>query len=149
MREKETWSQQSSTSVILSLSTREQEALKRYRSSFEALGFELEDFGGNEIQISALPADLYGVDGKQLFLLMLDELVEEPFHGTPDMILEKIASLSCKAAVKGNMSLSEEEAKALIHELLRLENPFHCPHGRPVIIAMSKSELERKFKRII
>ena len=135
--------------VILELSIREEEALKRYIGQFTSLGFEIESFGGREYAVSAIPEDLYGVDGKALFLEMLDNLVTEPPTGTPDIILEKIASLSCKAAVKGNTKLSVAEARALIHELLQLENPFHCPHGRPVIVSMTKSELERKFKRIV
>ena len=142
-------SQQISPPIVLSLSLREEEALKRYLPQFQALGFEIEEFGGREYMVSALPADMYGVDGKVLLIEMLDSLLEEPLNGTSDLVLDRIASLSCKAAVKGNTRLSEAEARALIAELLTLENPFHCPHGRPVIIAMSKHEIERKFKRIV
>ena len=149
MGEKQAISQMLTPPVILELSIREEEALKRYMGQFTSLGFEIESFGGREYAVSAIPEDLYGVDGKALFLEMLDNLVTEPPTGTPDIILEKIASLSCKAAVKGNTKLSVAEARALIHELLQLENPFHCPHGRPVIVSMTKSELERKFKRIV
>ncbi|MBQ9119968.1 MAG: DNA mismatch repair endonuclease MutL [Lachnospiraceae bacterium] len=149
MKEKEMLSQQISPPIVLSLSLREEEALKRYLPQFQALGFEIEEFGGREYMVSALPADMYGVDGKVLLIEMLDSLLEEPLNGTSDLVLDRIASLSCKAAVKGNTRLSEAEARALIAELLTLENPFHCPHGRPVIIAMSKHEIERKFKRIV
>lgn len=135
--------------IILPLSLREEEVLLQYMEQFTSLGFAIEAFGGREYAISAVPADLYGVDGKALLLEMLDSLVVEPMVGTPDIILDKIASMSCKAAVKGNMPLTTQEARALIHELLQLENPFHCPHGRPVIVSMTKNELERKFKRII
>lgn len=135
--------------IILALSLREEEVLLHYMEQFTSLGFAIEAFGGREYAISAVPTDLYGVDGRALLLEMLDSLVAEPMVGTPDIILDKIASMSCKAAVKGNMHLTTEEAKALIHELLGLENPFHCPHGRPIIVSMTKNELERKFKRII
>lgn len=149
MREKQPMSQMLTPPVILSLSIREEEILKRYLEQFTALGFEIEGFGGREYAVSAVPADLYGVDGQALLTGMIDELIDEPATGTPDIILDKIASMSCKAAVKGNMRLSYEEAKALIHELLLLDNPFHCPHGRPIIVSMTKHELERKFKRIV
>ncbi len=135
--------------IILTLSMREEEVLTRYMEYFLSLGFEIEAFGGREYAVGAVPVDLYGVDGKALLIEMLDSLMTEPLTGTPDIVLDKIASMSCKAAVKGNMRLSTQEAKALIHELLRLENPFHCPHGRPIIISMTKNELERKFKRIV
>lgn len=149
MKDKEPMSQMISPPVILSLSLREEEVLKRYLPQFEALGFEIEEFGGREYSVPAVPADLYGVDGRELLTEMIDSLLEEPLSGTPDLILDRIASLSCKAAVKGNTALSETEAKSLISELLTLENPFHCPHGRPIIISMTKHEIERKFKRIV
>jgi len=150
MRSKDTsLSQMLAPPMILSLSLREEEVLNRYMDSFLSLGFEIEAFGGREYAVSALPADLYGVDGKALLTEMLDRMVEEPPVGTPDRVQERIAALSCRAAVKGNTRLSNEEAKALIHDLLQLENPFHCPHGRPIIISMTKEELERKFKRIV
>ena len=150
MKSKDTsLSQMLAPPMILSLSLREEEVLNRYMDSFLSLGFAIEAFGGKEYAVSALPADLYGVDGKALLTEMLDRMVEEPPVGTPDRIQERIAALSCRAAVKGNTRLSNEEAKALIHDLLQLENPFHCPHGRPIIISMTKEELERKFKRIV
>lgn len=149
MKDKQPMSQMITPPVILSLSIREEEILNRYMEQFLALGFEIEAFGGREYAVSAVPADLYGVDGQVLLMEMIDSLIDEPVSGTPDIILDKIASMSCKAAVKGNMRLSPEEAKALIHELLMLDNPFHCPHGRPIIISMTKHELERKFKRIV
>lgn len=149
MKEKQALSQMLTPPIILPLSLREEETLNRYMEHFLSLGFEIEAFGGREYAVSAVPADLYGVDGRALLLALLDELVAEPPAGTPDIILDKIASMSCKAAVKGNMRLSDQEARGLIHELLRLENPFHCPHGRPIIISMTRNELERKFKRII
>ena len=135
--------------AVLSLSIREEEVLLRYKDYFQTLGFLIEEFGKRTYSIHAVPAEIYGVDGQALFMEMLDNLLEEPLTGTPDIILDRIASISCKAAVKGNSTLSNQEAKALLDELMKLENPFHCPHGRPIIISMTKHEIERKFKRIV
>ena len=135
--------------IIISCSMREEETLKKNMSSLNELGFEIEEFGGKEYAIRSVPSDFYGLNVRELFIELLDGLVDENFQKTPDMVLEKIASMSCKAAVKGNTRLSFEEAKNLIDELLTLENPYHCPHGRPTIISMSKYELEKKFKRIV
>ena len=115
----------------------------------QKLGYEVESFGGREYMISAVPDNLFHIDMKDLFSEMLDDFSNLTGRQTPDLILEKVASMSCKAAVKGNSTLSFAEIDALVEELLTLENPFHCPHGRPTIISMSKSEIEKKFKRII
>lgn len=149
MQQKEALSQMISPPVVLTLNLREEETLRRYMNHFLSLGFEIEEFGGRAYTVSAVPADLYGINGRELLMEMLDSLVEEPLSGTPELILNRIASLSCKAAVKGNTRLSQAEAKALIDKLMTLENPFHCPHGRPVIISMTRQEVERKFKRIV
>ena len=114
------------------------------------MGFETEDFGSGSVALRSMPADLYGCNEKELFLAILDELSENPLRGAqPDVILQKLASMACKSAVKGNSRLDIREMKELIDELLTLENPYHCPHGRPTIISMSKYEIEKKFKRII
>lgn len=113
------------------------------------MGYEIEDFGGSTFAIRAVPAELFGQTADSLFREVLEEIISERVSGTPGVILSKIASLSCKAAVKGNSRLSETEAKALIAELITLENPYHCPHGRPTMIVMSQREMDRKFKRII
>lgn len=149
MKKKEPMSQLVSPPIILALSIRESEIMKQYLDYFQTLGFEIEEFGGREYSVRAIPAELYGVDGQTLLIDMLDELAEQPVCGTSELILNRIATMSCKAAVKGNMRLSQAEARALIEELLTLDNPFHCPHGRPVIVSMSKQEIERKFKRIV
>jgi DNA mismatch repair protein MutL len=118
----------------------------------QSLGYEIEHFGGNEYSVRAVPADLYGISEKELLIEFIDELVEDVTGGgapNATSILERVASMSCKAAVKANHAFSFEEASTLIKELLTLENPYHCPHGRPVIISMSQYELERKFKRIL
>ena len=135
--------------MVISLSAREHTVLERYEEYFIALGFELEEFGGDEITLRGIPQDLYGVDAKEMFLTILDELIESPVRGTPDLITSKIASMSCKAAVKGNQNLSHTEAKELLKQLFALENPYHCPHGRPTMFSMSKYEMEKKFKRIL
>ena len=103
----------------------------------------------NAFAVRGVPYDLFGYQSKELFEEILSEILEAPLKGVPTLIREKIASMACKAAVKGNHSLSIEEAKKLIDELLELENPYNCPHGRPTIITMSKYELEKKFKRIV
>lgn len=135
--------------VLLTLNMQEEELLKKYMDYFKKLGFEIEPFGGKEYSVTALPGNLFGLDGKQLMVEILDSLAS--FHGNEktDMITEKIASMSCKAAVKGNQKLSMAEIERLIDELLTLDNPYHCPHGRPTIISMSKYELEKKFKRVL
>ncbi len=133
--------------IIVSLSGREEAILKEYQELFENLGFELEEFGGDEYALRAVPVDLYGCNEKQMFLEVLDELSEIGPRESLKVVEEKIASMSCKAAVKGNNHLSREEAEKLIDELLTLENPYNCPHGRPTIITMSKYEMEKKFKR--
>lgn len=135
--------------IILSLSAKEEQVLKSYSDVFVSLGFEVEDFGGNEYALRAVPTDLYGLNEKEMFLEVLDELMENSGLGNFSMIEEKIASMSCKAAVKGNHAMTFAEIEALIDELLSLENPYNCPHGRPTIISMSKYEIEKKFKRIV
>jgi DNA mismatch repair protein MutL len=135
--------------VILSLSMREEEIIQKYSKELKRIGFEIEEFGGKEYAVRAVPGDLFGLAQKEILIEMIDELVDEAHNETPDIILEKIASVSCKAAVKGNHRISPQEASSLIDQLLTLENPYHCPHGRPTIISMSKYELEKKFKRIV
>ncbi len=135
--------------IILHLNAGSSHVLDEYRERFAALGFEIEDFGGSEAAVRTVPMDLYGCDERGLLLEMLDELAEGPVKGTPDVIYSKLASMACKSAVKGNMSLSAAEAQELIDELLTLEDPYHCPHGRPTIVSMSKYELEKKFKRVL
>lgn len=148
-KKKECLSQNVQPPIIVSLSMRQEEVLKENLDLFQKLGFEVEEFGGREVAIYAVPADLYGLDEKQLFEEMLDELSQDGHQITAESVLAKLAGMSCKAAIKGNMRISFEEAKALIDELLELENPFNCPHGRPTMISMSKYEIEKKFHRIV
>ena len=149
LQEKQIISQYISPPMVLSLSVKEEEMLTQYEEYFAQMGFEITNFGGREYTVSAVPANLYGLAGEELFFEILDSLAEENRRIEDTAILEKLASMSCKAAVKGNMQLSYGEAEALIGELLTLENPYHCPHGRPTIVSMSRQEIERKFRRIV
>lgn len=149
LNQKEYTSQTISPPIVLSLDAKEQEMLEKYLPQIQKLGYEIENFGGREYMISAVPDNLFHIDMKDLFIEMLDDFSDISGRATPDLILEKVATMSCKAAVKGNDALSLPEIDALIEELLTLENPFNCPHGRPTIISMSKYEIEKKFKRIV
>ena len=135
--------------IILTLNDQELQLIEKFRGNFEELGYEIEAFGGREYAVRAVPANLYSLGSKELLLDIIDSLSMESASVQSNMISEKIASMSCKAAVKGNNKLSVSEAEALIGQLLKLENPYHCPHGRPTIISMSKYEIEKKFKRIL
>lgn len=149
LREKEFTSQLISPPVILTLSMQEEELLNKYMDNFTQIGYEIEPFGGNEYSIRAVPGNLFGVAQQDLFIEMLDGLASQTGRADAEIINEKIASMSCKAAVKGNHRMSYQEVEALIDELLKLDNPYNCPHGRPTIISMTKYELEKKFKRIV
>ncbi len=149
LKEKTFTSQQLSPPMILTLNLQEEALLAQYRKHFTQVGFEIEHFGGREYSVRAVPGNLFGIAQKDLFLEMLDGLADQTGKIRADLINEKIASMSCKAAVKGNHRMSAMEAEALISELLTLENPYNCPHGRPTIISMTKYELEKKFKRIV
>lgn len=148
-KEKQIASQQLLPPEIVSLTGQEEAAFREYEESFFTLGFEVEAFGGKEYALRGVPTDLYGCSAKEMFLEVLDELSCMGTKGNVKAVEEKIASMSCKAAVKGNMRMSRLEAQKLIDELLTLENPYNCPHGRPTVITMSKQELEKKFKRIV
>ena len=150
MKTREFTSQYLSPPIILNLSMQEAEVLNTHKDRFAQLGFEIEECGGEAYAVRAVPANLFGIAKKELLLEMLDALSDGLNTSmTPELIDEKVASMSCKAAVKGNNRLSAREVDTLIGELLLLDNPYHCPHGRPTIIAMSKRELEKKFKRIV
>lgn len=150
MKTREFTSQYLSPPIILNLSMQEEEILNTHIDNFTNIGFEIEPFGGSSYAVRAVPDNLFSIAKKDLLIEMLDSLAEGiNFSVSPDLISEKIASMSCKAAVKGNSRLSRTEVETLIEELLKLENPYHCPHGRPTIISMSKRELEKKFKRIV
>ena len=150
MKDRDYTSQYLSPPIILNLSMQEEEVLKEHMDTFASIGFEIEAFGADSYAVRAIPDNLFGIAKKELLIEMLDSLVDGINSSiAPDLIAEKIASMSCKAAVKGNSRLSAAEVEVLIGELLKLDNPYHCPHGRPTIIAMTKRELEKKFKRIV
>lgn len=148
-KDKEMTSQQLNPPIILTLNMAEAELLEQYRKNFVELGYEIEHFGGREYAVYAVPDNLYSIGSEALLLSLIDSLTEESTSLKSELITDKIASMSCKAAVKGNNRLSFEEADALIEQLLELDNPYNCPHGRPTIISMSKYEIEKKFKRIL
>ena len=142
-------SQLISPPYIVSLSASQEETLKSNLSDFTDIGFEIEHFGGREYAISAVPTELFGMNEKEYFTTVLDEIDKEGLSSEPYAVKLRIATMACKAAVKGNMRMSTAEADALIDELLRLENPYNCPHGRPTVVSFSKTELEKMFKRIV
>ena len=147
---KEFTSQAISPPIVITLSMREAEVLERFKEQFTKLGFEIEHFGGAEYSICGVPDNLYRLNTKDVLIEMLDELTDGiSERATTDVILDKIASMSCKAAVKGSQRLSLQEMEQLMKDLMKLDNPYNCPHGRPTIIAMSKYEIEKKFKRIV
>ncbi len=145
----EIYTQMLTPPVVISVTPKEAALMDSYAQYFKELGFEIEDFGMNAFAIRGVPIDLFGHNIKELFEEVLTQMSESPVRGVPQTIREKIASMACKAAVKGNHSLTYEEADKLIEQLLELENPYNCPHGRPTIISMSKYEIEKKFKRIV
>ena len=150
MKDRAFTSQYLSPPIILSLTMQEAELLRENMDRFARIGFEIEPFGGEEYAVRAVPDNLFSIAKKELLMEMIDDLADGISTSmTPELIDEKVASMSCKAAVKGNSRLSAQEVDALIGELLILDNPYHCPHGRPTIIAMTKKELEKKFKRIV
>lgn len=147
---KEFTSQAISPPIVITLSMREAEILERFKEQFTKLGFEIEHFGGAEYSICGVPGNLYRLNTRDVLIEMLDELTDGiSERATTDVILDKIASMSCKAAVKGSQRLSLPEMEQLMKDLMKLDNPYNCPHGRPTIIAMSKYEIEKKFKRIV
>lgn len=149
LEQKEGYTQELITPIVVSLSGREMEVLQRNSNVFEKIGFRIENFGDREYLITGVPSDFLNIASKELFIELLDGLMKENSTSQPEMVLERCASMACKAAVKGNHLMSYTEAKHLIEQMLQMEQPYHCPHGRPTAITMSKYELEKKFKRII
>lgn len=148
-KEKEIYSQRLEPPMVVTVSMTEAEALTRYKDAFAGLGFMIESFGGNEYCIREVPANLYGIGERDLFMELLDAVSQE--NGTLDteVIASKIATMACKMSIKGNQRVSLMEVEHLLDELMKLENPYQCPHGRPTIIKMSKYEIDKKFKRIV
>ncbi len=149
LSENHVYSQNLLAPVVLTLTHREKEVLVSYQEAFTTLGFEIEEFGGDEYAVKAVPSHFLHLASRELFYSILDELLENPQGGKTELITDRCASISCKAAVKGNHTLSFSEAEKLIEKMLRAEEPYHCPHGRPTTISMTKKEFEKKFKRIV
>lgn len=149
LREQTFQSQLLSPPIVLNLSMQEEQLFIKYRQNFADMGFEIEEFGDRAYAVRAVPSNLPGIARHEILLDLLDSLSEISPNISSDTLLDKMASMSCRAAVKGNRQMTAMEAKALIDELLTLENPYNCPHGRPTIISMTKHELEKKFKRIV
>lgn len=149
LSENHVYSQNLLAPVVLTLTHREKEVLASYQEAFTNLGFEIEEFGGDEYAVKAVPSHFLHLASRELFYSILDELLENPQRGNIELITDRCATISCKAAVKGNHTLSFSEAEKLIEKMLKAEEPYHCPHGRPTTISMTKKEFEKKFKRIV
>lgn len=149
LREKAVMTQLLQPPVILTLSLQEEQAVQDHEELWKQLGYQIEPFGGREYAVTGVPAHLPTVGEEELLKEVIDTLTESNARTTPEILLDKIASMSCKAAVKGNSRLPMEQMQELLKELMTLENPYHCPHGRPTMIRMSKQELEKTFKRIV
>lgn len=148
MSEKNVISQQLLPPKVVHLDSAEHALVISHMDLFEQTGFDLEDFGDDSIVIRAMPDDIMGVDPQSLFDALLNALSADTGRLQIDFFVEKLSGMACKAAIKGNTEISFQEADALIDELLTLDNPYNCPHGRPTMISLTKTELERKFKRI-
>ena len=149
INDKRMTTQQISPPIIVTLSSAEEDFLNDNIDIFNEIGYEIENFGGKEYAINGIPDNIYNVDAKSLFLEMIGDCINIKSGYDKSIIKDKIASMSCKAAIKGNMNLTVDEAKSLIDDLLQLDNPFHCPHGRPTIIKMTQYEIEKKFGRTL
>lgn len=149
LEKREVFSQNLNPPIVISLSPAEEDILLKYQEAFERTGFLIEPFGGAEVRLCAVPSNMFEVDPKELFMSTLSGLSETEGKALDESVLIRVATMSCKAAIKGNTIISETEARALIDELLLLDNPYHCPHGRPVMIKLSKEELDKRFNRIV
>ncbi|MBQ5360273.1 MAG: hypothetical protein IIU47_04460 [Lachnospiraceae bacterium] len=134
---------------VITLTGKEEGAYLQYKDTFRTMGYEIEDLGGGSYAIRSVPMALYGSEPDDLLRETLEEIMEEKIKGTPRSILTRIATMACKASVKGSTLMSVTEAQALIEELMTLDNPYHCPHGRPTIVIMTQRDMDKKFKRIV
>ena len=148
-KNKKIYSQYLMPPAVVTLSAAEIEFLHENMEMFEALGYQIENFGGREFKLNAVPDNLFGLDGRELFIDFIADASSSAKKVTIDTFIHKLSTMACKAAIKGNTEISFKEADALIDQLLKLENPYTCPHGRPTVISMTESEIEKKFKRIV
>lgn len=148
-KNKKIYSQYLMPPAVVTLSATEIEFLHENMETFEALGYQIENFGGREFKLNAVPDNLFGLDGRELFIDFIADASSSAKKVTIDVFIHKLSTMACKAAIKGNTEISFKEADALIDQLLKLENPYTCPHGRPTVISMTEAEIEKKFKRIV
>lgn len=148
-KNKKIYSQYLMPPAVVTLSAAEIEFLHENMDMFEALGYQIENFGGREFKLNAVPDNLFGLDGRELFIDFIADASSSAKKVTIDTFIHKLSTMACKAAIKGNTEISFKEADALIDQLLKLENPYTCPHGRPTVISMTEAEIEKKFKRIV
>ncbi len=146
---KEVYSQQLMPPMVVTVSYAEREAILNNYDLFMKFGYDIVEFGGNEFKINAVPTNLYGIHGREMFMEFVSSLIDNAGYMSNEVFIKKLSTMACKAAIKGNMRITFAEADALIEQLLKLENPYTCPHGRPTIISMSERELEKKFKRVL
>ena len=132
---------------VITLTHKEMDIAKENIPMFEKAGFTLEEFGENTIKLTGVPTICLDLDTKELFLETLDEINTVARTAKQEKEEKFIATVACKSAVKANMALTKEEVEKLMDELLKLPNPFTCPHGRPTVIKMTKYDIERKFAR--
>lgn len=149
LKNKQVFSQQLLPPMVITVTYAERQAIIDNFDLFMKIGYDIEEFGGNEFKINAIPSNLFGLHGRDMFLEFVGSLIQNSGYMSNDIFVKKLSTMACKAAVKGNMKLSFQEIDALVDKLLSLENPYTCPHGRPTIISMSKTELEKKFHRIV
>ena len=149
LKNKQVFSQQLLPPMVITVTYAERQAILDNFDLFMKIGYDIEEFGGNEFKINAIPSNLFGLHGRDMFLEFVGSLIQNSGYMSNDIFVKKLSTMACKAAVKGNMKLSFQEIDALVDKLLSLENPYTCPHGRPTIISMSKTELEKKFHRIV
>ncbi len=149
LKNKQVFSQQLLPPMVITVTYAERQAILDNFDLFMKIGYDIEEFGGNEFKINAIPSNLFGLHGRDMFLEFVGSLIQNSGYMSNDIFVKKLSTMACKAAVKGNMRLSFHEIDALVDKLLSLENPYTCPHGRPTIISMSKTELEKKFHRIV
>ncbi|MBQ8413562.1 MAG: DNA mismatch repair protein MutL, partial [Lachnospiraceae bacterium] len=149
LNNKEILSQQLMPPMVVTVSYTERQAILDNFDLFMKIGYDIEEFGGNEFKINAVPSNLYGLHGRTMFMEFVSSLINNSGYMSNDAFIKKLSTMACKAAIKGNMRISVAEADALVDQLLKLDNPYTCPHGRPTIISISEKELEKKFKRVL
>jgi DNA mismatch repair protein MutL len=148
-KDKEILSQQLMPPLVITVTYQERETVMEYYDLFMKIGYDIEEFGGNEFKINAVPANLYGISERTLFMEFVDSLMENSGYVSNDIFIRKLSTMACKSAIKGNTHITYQEADNLVKQLFELENPYTCPHGRPTIISMSEAEIEKKFRRIV